>query len=125
MLKKTRFSKERRIVLKYLAGGLAICIVSPVMPAALAQNAGPLDAPRDEGLVGEGEDGFAIARDGAGEDLSALVAQVNGQRRDYYQTKADEQGVDITAIQEIYAAAIYDNAPVGWWFLIDGAWIQK
>jgi len=128
---KTRSSKSlslpsRRNVLWCLGASTTAVAISYALPLsrAFAQD-GPLDAPRDQGVVGEGADGFAILRDGAGADVQALVDQINAQRRDFYQSKADEQGVDISAIQEIYAAAIYDNAPVGWWFLIDGGWVQK
>lgn len=91
----------------------------------IAHAADALDGPRSAGTVGERYDGYAVARDGASASDKQLVASINDKRRAFYQQKANEQGVDILSIQGIYAKAIYDKAPSGWWFLTQSGWSRK
>ena len=114
-----RFSSTRRAFLAF-AALLAVSVTG--LPALAAD---PLDAPRSAGTVGERFDGYAVVRDGADSAAQSLVQTINAKRQAYYQGKAAEQNVDIMTIQEIYAKAIFDKAPKGWWFLTPSGWTQK
>lgn len=126
---RTRFSKhqsavdmpDRRRLLLAAAGLTAGAFLLPTRVWA----ADPLDAPRSIGTVGERHDGYAVARDGATSETQQLVNNINQKRQAFYKSKADEQGVSISAVQEIYAKAIFDKAPSGWWFLTPSGWKQK
>lgn len=123
MSKPNRFSEARRRLLA-LAVALPLLTLLGAVPAAAA----PLDGPRDAGIVGERYDGLAVIRDESRADaaLRGLVADINRQRRAYYEDQAKAQGAPVSAIAAIYAKTIYDKAPGGWWFLLqDGRWVQK
>ncbi len=127
MFKPTRFSDTAMVNRRAVLAGLGVCLAGSAMlfggkPVHAAES---LDGPRSAGIVGERYDGYAVPRDGAGADVQNLIADINNKRRAFYQQKAGEQGVDITAIQEIYAKAIYDKAPSGWWFQTRDGWVQK
>lgn len=97
------------------------------MPAASAQSqARPLDAPRAAGTVGERYDGYAVVRGAPTSGISALVEQVNADRRALYAQRAAADGVPVETIGKIYAAEIIKSAPKGTWFLSEsGQWTQK
>ena len=123
MSKTSRFSKARRALLA-LALAAPLLALAGLTPAA----ASPLDGPRDAGIVGERYDGLAVNRDESRADaaLRGLVADINRQRRAYYEQQAGAQNAPISAIAAIYAETIYEKAPGGWWFLLqDGRWVQK
>ncbi len=99
-------------------------LLSVILPLALAAPAAAqdLDALRASGAVGERYDGLAVARDS---DYGALVAQVNAQRLEIYQKRAEAQNVPVDQIGRIYAKEIVQKAPKGTWFMTeDGRWRQ-
>ncbi|NMM44051.1 YdbL family protein [Rhodospirillaceae bacterium KN72] len=114
-----RFSRTRRAFLA-LAALFTVSVTG--LPAMAADS---LDGPRSAGIVGERFDGYAVVRDGADSSVQSLVQTINAKRQAYYQAKAAEQNVDIMTIQEVYAKAIFDKAPKGWWFLTPSGWTQK
>jgi len=87
----------------------------------------PLDAPRASGLVGEKFDGFAVVRSpSAPADVKSLVDQSNQERATLYKQRATSDGATADAVGRIYAKQIFDQAPVGTWFLQEsGQWVQK
>lgn len=85
-----------------------------------------LDAPRAAGMVGERDDGYAVVRGTATPEVTALVNQVNTERRTLYTERARKDGVPVEAIGKIYAAEIMKAAPAGTWFLdSSGKWTQR
>ena len=85
-----------------------------------------LDAPRAAGMVGERDDGFAVVRGTVPPEITALVNQVNTERRALYADRARKDGVPVEAIGKIYAAEIIKAAPAGTWFLDSaGRWMQR
>lgn len=122
MSTKTRSSDRRRI---HLLGWFAAFMLFLAPVPALAD---PLDGPRDAGIVGERADGYAEIRDSgrATSQIKGMVQQINQQRRAFYQKKANQQDIPVEAVGKIYAKAIYEKAPAGWWFRDDtGQWKQK
>lgn len=85
-----------------------------------------LDAPRIAGTVGERFDGFAVTRGTAPPDITALVTQVNAERRALYTDRAQAEKTSIEAVGKIYALEIMKSAPPKTWFLSEaGQWTQK
>lgn len=117
----TAMCGPNRRTLLFTAGLAALGLMIP----GAARAADPLDVPRNLGTVGERHDGYAVPRDGATAETRQLVDSINQKRQAFYKSKAAEQGVSISAIQEIYAKAIYDKAPSGWWFETKSGWKQK
>jgi len=123
MSKTSRFSRIRRGLLALALAGPLLALAG-LSPAA----ASPLDGPRDAGVVGERYDGLAVIRDEgrASAQIRGLVADINRQRRAYYEDQAASQNAPVPAIAAIYAETIFEKAPAGWWFLLqDGRWVQK
>ncbi len=109
-------------VLTALALGLGVLMVSDVASAQSRL----LDAPRAAGMVGERDDGFAVVRGNVPPEITALVNQVNTERRALYAERAKKDGVPAEAIGKIYAAEIMKAAPAGTWFLdSSGKWTQR
>ena len=112
---------RRRLIGLVLAGAAALPFGTP----ARAQSR-LLDAPRAAGAVGERFDGFAVARGTASPATTALVAQVNAERRALYAQRAAGDKVSAEAVGKIYALEILKAAPVKTWFLSEsGQWTQK
>lgn len=92
--------------------------------------AGPVQAAslgelRASGAIGERHDGYTMIRNNV-PGAAEVVAQVNAQRREIYQTRAAQQKTSVAAVGAVYASQIFANAPGGTWFLTaNGAWRQK
>ena len=117
---------RRSLALRGL-GALLLAGAVIVMPATdVAAQSRVLDAPRAAGLVGERFDGYAAVRGQASNEIAALVAQVNAERRAVYAQRAAADKVSIEAIGRIYAQEILNLAPPKTWFLSEsGQWTQK
>lgn len=119
MSKTTPSSNRRGFLAGLMLAPVAIAIAGPALAAD------PLDAPRNAGTVGEGKDGYAIARDGASQADRDLVQSINAKRRAFYEARAKEEGVPVGEVQAIYREAIFKKAPSGWWFQTNAGWTQK
>ena len=106
--------------------GLFLALAMTVFTASAAQ-ANMLDDYRRDGTVVERWDGFLEARDSsASAEVRAFVSQVNAQRRQIYQQRAQENGVPVSEIGKLYAAEILEKAPSGTLFKDDtGTLIKK
>lgn len=123
MSKQSRFSERmiptRRVLLALMAGLFWL--------GTAAAQAGPLDEPRAQGLIGERYDGYLeIRTNNPSSDLSALVRTTNRERRTLYEEVARQQNVSVQDVGIIYAAKIFEKSPPGYWFLApDGTWKRK
>ncbi len=107
-------------VVALAAAALAIQAPGP----ARAQS---LDALHSSGVIGEGNNGYAVLRDGgASAAVKAKVATINAKRRQIYQKRAAEQGVTVEQTARVYAGQIIADAPPGTW-VQDGSgnWRRK
>lgn len=110
---------SRRFV---LGAVLALMIGAVTGLPALAQSLQDL---RASGVIGEAFDGYARVRTSAGAAQS-LVDATNAQRRAIYQKRAQEQGISVDQVGQVYAKVIFDKAQAGDWFLLNsGKWVQK
>jgi uncharacterized protein YdbL (DUF1318 family) len=108
------------------AGVVAALLGTLDVRTAPAQSSRLLDGPRAAGTVGEGFDGFAVARGATTPDLSKLIDQVNAERRAVYLQQAQKTGAPVAAVGKIYAGEIMKSAPAGTWFLNEnGQWTRK
>ena len=81
---------------------------------------------RASGAVGERYDGYLELRDPGAGGASGLVAKVNGERRQIYETDAAAQGASPQEIGRVYATKIWQKVPSGTWLLDEGGkWRQK
>lgn len=96
---------------------LALAMLFALGGAAAAQS---LDEMRISGAVGERYDGLLEAREQSAE---AFTARVNAERLKIYADAAQEQGVSVDQVGQVYASEIMKKAPAGTWFLgPDGSW---
>lgn len=87
--------------------------------------AASLDELRASGAIGERHDGYTMVRNNAA-GAAEIVAQVNAQRREIYETRAAQQKTSVAAVGAVYASQIFANAPSGTWFrAANGAWLRK
>ena len=77
---------------------------------------------RASGAIGEGYNGYVIARQ---PEAQAEADAINVKRRAIYQEKAAAQGIDVDEVAKVYAAEIFKTVPAGTWIQIDGQWKKK
>ncbi len=107
-----------RTLLTSIGAGLMALMLN--LPPAMADQ---LDDLRASGAIGEGYDGFAVARDPS---VAGQVDKINKRREQIYEKQAKEQDVPVSAVGQIFAKKIVNRAPDGTWFLKqNGQWTQK
>ncbi len=111
---------QRRDFLAGLAGALCALSLTGLPIAAHAQSA---DALRSSGQAGERFDGYMEARDAS---VAGAVNQINAQRREVYEKRAQQEGVPIDQVGRVFAQEIYRKAAPGTYFRSEsGSWTQK
>ena len=86
-------------------------------------NAQSLQDLRASGAVGEGFDGYAVARDPG---AKIIVDEVNTKRRQIYKERAAAQGVSIDQVGRIFAQELFNRLPSGTWSQKEnGSWARK
>ncbi len=120
--KLTAMLKTRRTFLLRTAGtaaALGTLLLVGTGPAA-AQSAEDL---KRRGLARETLQGFLVARDAS---AAARVDAINAERRQVYEQRAAQEGVDVGTIGQIYAREIIEASPPGTWYQSSsGQWVQK
>jgi len=89
-----------------------LTIVAATMLLSTPAFALDLQEARAKGVVGETTAGY-VARISGGEDVSALVADVNGKRRAEYEKIAKEKGQTVDVVAKVAAGTIVNNLPSG------------
>ena len=109
----------RRQVLAGAAAGLLVTLV-PGQSSALT-----LDQARSQGLVGELPNGYVAAR-GNAPGLSALVDNVNRQRRQRYRQIAADTNVPMAAVEQQAGQALINRLRSGQWYMnTRNQWVQR
>ncbi len=101
--------------------------VITVIALTVAAWAGALDQPKASGLVGEGLNGYAAVVSPAAPDaVKQLVADLNAQRRNYYQSIAKKNGTTLQAVEAVFGQKLIGKAAAGT-FVQDtsGNWVRK
>lgn len=131
----------------YAAGDLAAQLADRVKDdpkvvaayGAMGGRLGYIDRLRDQGLVGDGNNGMLVPRGDLGKKEKAAVEQENDNRNDIIWAMAraiveiNGQPVTNDAISQVldkasaeFAAVRRDKAKPGWWVQnADGSWVQK
>lgn len=108
---------------KHLGLWALAALLSLFLAAEQPTLAQSLDALRTSGAVGEGLDGYLVARD---HSAQAFVNEVNAKRRQIYQDRAAAQGAPVAEVGKVYAKELLQKAPPGTWYQsTGGGWIQK
>lgn len=105
-------------LLVVLAAGSAIA-PAPVM-------AGPLDAPKAAGQVGERPDGYAGIVKSAPANVRSLVQDINAKRRAQYARIAAKQNIAVEDVAALAGAKAIRRAKPGTYVMdASGAWVRK
>ena len=107
------------LVLVWLA---AFAVIGVALPSAALD----LDTAKQQGLVGEGTDGYvgAVAANPSPE-VASLVAAVNAKRKVAYQEIAQKNGTQVEDVAVLAAKKLIDRGPPGLWVRDKGQWYQK
>jgi len=108
---------------------LALCIATTGSAASLKERmlarVPAINALKDQGLVGENNQGYLEYRTGK-QPNPELIQQENNDRRSVYAAIAQQQGVDAALVGQRRAAQIAEIGSPGHWFKKpDGSWYQK
>jgi uncharacterized protein YdbL (DUF1318 family) len=89
--------------------------------------AGPLDGPKQDGLIGERPDGYVgFVVDEIPADVKKLVDRTNKERRAEYEKVAQQTGTSLEAVEAIFGEKlIARQAPGTYVMSADGKWVQK
>jgi hypothetical protein len=110
-------------VAKIWLAALAFVVMLPI-----AAHADSLDSARAAGLVGERPDGYVdFVKPNPTPDVTALVNQINAQRRKVYEQLAGEKGVPVEEVAALAAEkTISQRLQPGWYYMNSaGQWVQK
>ena len=111
---------RRRDLLAGLSGALCALTLTALPRRAEAQSAESL---RRSGQAGERFDGYMEARDGS---VAGAVNQINAQRRQVYEKRAQQEGVSVDQVGRVFAQEIFRKAAPGTYFRSEsGSWTQK
>lgn len=86
-----------------------------------------LQEAKDQGLVGERSDGYLglVVTDVAAE-VTAMVREVNNQRRDEYQRIARQNDIDLSQVSALaYERAVANTKPGHFVQNLSGRWVKK
>ena len=95
--------------------------------AATAALAGPLDGPKQEGLIGERPDGYVgFVVDEVPADVKKLVDRTNKERRAEYEKVAQENGTSLEAVEAIFGEKLISRAKSGTYVMdASGNWVKR
>ncbi|SRR5690606_17404048 len=77
-----------------------------------------------QGLVGETDTGYLAAVQASAE-VSALVADINAQRKAEYQRIARQNGISLADMEKLAAQKAIEKTPPGHYVSIGGQWQRK
>ncbi|MAK46780.1 MAG: hypothetical protein CMI24_05960 [Opitutae bacterium] len=81
---------------------------------------------KDQGIVGEGTDGFVYVRSGDSEKISKLVTSENADRKILFQSMALKTGGKVEEVATKFSKALVKKSKMGHWFRKStGEWMQK
>ncbi len=88
--------------------------------------AADLDQAKNDGLIGERADGYlGLVDSNAGDDVRALVADVNGKRKAQYERIAAKNDLPLDQVEALAGKKTIEKTRSGHWVLQNGGWRQK
>lgn len=90
-------------------------------------SAASLDQAKAQGLVGEQPNGYlGVVATNAPADVQALVADINGKRKNEYQSIAQRNNTSLQAVEALAGKKAVELTPAGQYVrLPSGAWVKK
>ena len=106
-----------------LLSGLSFVIALGFAGSAFAIS---LDAAKAQGLVGETQSGYLASVKSADSETSALITQINQQRKAKYVEIAQKNGTDVSAVEKLAAKRAIEETSRGN-YIQDGSgnWARK
>ena len=91
-----------------------------------AAHAGPLDAEKAQGLVGEQANGYLGVVGSVSADVKRQVDEINLKRRERYREIAKKNGTSLAAVEAIVGEKLIGRAKAGEFVMgADGKWRKK
>ena len=89
--------------------------------------AADIHSAKNDGLVGEARNGYlAAVKTPASSDIQALVAEVNGKRKQKFQQAAKNSGATLEQVQHrFYQLAVDKTKPGDYYQDANGRWAKK
>ena len=104
-----------------------LALLASLMIWAGVALAGPLDGPKQEGLIGERPDGYVgFVADELPADVKKLVDRTNTERRAEYEKVAQQTGTSVEAVEAIFGEKLIARQAPGTYVMTSGGkWVQK
>ena len=81
---------------------------------------------KDEGVVGEGTDGFVYVRESDSEKIKKMVAAENEDRKMLFKAMSSKTGGSVDEVANKFSKALVKKSKKGHWFRkSSGEWIQR
>ena len=81
---------------------------------------------KDQGVVGEGTDGFAYVREGDSEKIKKMVADENEDRKILFKVMSSKTGGSVDEVANKFSKALIQKSKKGHWFRkSSGEWMQR
>ena len=81
---------------------------------------------QDQGVVGEGTDGFAYVREGDSEKIKKMVADENEDRKILFKVMSSKTGGSVDEVANKFSKALIQKSKKGHWFRkSSGEWMQR
>ncbi len=103
--------------------GIVLLLFALIQPA----QAITLDEAKDQGLIGEQQDGYlGLVVSDADAEVRALMQDVNAQRRQRYQQIAQQNGITLEQVEDLaYQEAVEATEAGHYVQLPNGRWVRK
>ena len=81
---------------------------------------------KDQGVVGEGTDGFVYVRDSGSEKIAKMVADENEDRKILFKAMSSKTGGSVEEVANKFSKALVQKSKKGHWFRkSSGEWMQR
>ena len=118
---------------KYLSFLILSLIISGIGNIAFADYASrmkerlpSLVQAKDQGVVGEGTDGFVYARESDSEKIVKMVADENEDRKILFKAMSSKTGGSVEEVANKFSKALVQKSKKGHWFRkSSGEWMQR
>ena len=81
---------------------------------------------KDQGVVGEGTDGFAYVREDDSEKIKKMVADENEDRKILFKVMSSKTGGSVDEVANKFSKALIQKSKKGHWFRkSSGEWMQR
>ena len=81
---------------------------------------------KDEGVIGEGTDGFVYVRESDSEKVKKMVADENEDRKILFKAMSSKTGGSVDEVANKFSKALVQKSKKGHWFRkSSGEWMQR